>query len=359
MKRLFSIIVIAFCGLSFSQFVFGQDTPSGSSVRDRIANRQNQGQQRSGLPPLSVRAENMNKDQTQEIGDAPWVREIYRELDLTKDQNSALYYPELPVGDRMNFFTMAFKLILNGDIDAYEYLTDGRELFTDANKLKVKSFLDDQSIMYTEENGKFIVSDYDIPSNEVQKYYVKEAWYFDKNNSVVDVKILAVCPVMYRQDDFGIDSAPYPLFWLPYENVRMYAQRMPIMSSNLNNAMNQTIDDYFRKRSYKGDIYKTTNMRNLSLQQTIKADSTVPMDSLMKKEREKIENQLIQFNKNLWVTNDTVKVEEEKSKTTVRKTTENDKSSTTAKRGQPKVQSAPKAEKAKSTPTRSMRNRRK
>ncbi len=53
----------------------------------------------------------MNLDQKQEIGDAPWVREIYRYLDLTKDKNAALYFPESPIGDRMNLFTMIFKLL--------------------------------------------------------------------------------------------------------------------------------------------------------------------------------------------------------------------------------------------------------
>ncbi|NDW08397.1 gliding motility protein GldN [Dysgonomonas sp. 520] len=346
MKRLFSIALITFCGFAFTASLSSQE-----SVRDRINRRQAQQQDKS-IPQLTVRAENMNADQKQEIGDAPWLREIYRYVDMNKEKNAALYFPEMPIGDRMNLFTMAFKLLANGEIEAFEYLPDGREVFTEAYKLKMKDFLDNQGILYKEENGKFVVEDFDIPSNEVLGYYVKEAWYFDKSSSVVDTKILAICPILFRQDDFGVDTTRYPLFWLPYENIRPYAQRMPIMTSNLNNAQNQTIDDYFRKRSYDGEIYKTTNMRNQTLAQYC------PTDSLMKREQRKIENQLVDFNKKLWAVNDTVPQLADAK--TVKKAEKKESTSTSAKRGEKKKESTPKAEKAKSSsaPAKSMRNRR-
>lgn len=344
MKRLFSILsIVGLCSLMLVQSISAQET-----ARERIARRQAE-QQKNTVPGLTTRAANMNLDQKQEIGDAPWVREIYRYLDLSKDKNAALYFPEFPIGERMNLFTMTFKLLVAGDVEAFEYLPDGRELFIDEYKLKVKGFLDNQGILYREENGKFIVEEFDIPSNEVQGYYIKEAWYFDITKSVVDTKILAICPILYRQDDFGVDTTRYPLFWIPYENIRPYALRMPIMTSNLNNAQNQTIDDYFRKRSYDGEIYKTTNMRNQSLAQLY------PTDSLMKKEQRKIEDQLVQFNKNLWVP-DTVPAELANAKSVKDK---EKKESTVAKRGSSK-NNTPKVEKqSNSAPAKSMRNRRK
>lgn len=325
MKHLFlTIILIA----GVFQFVEAQDaSDDGLSLRERIARRQDATarQQQKGLPQLSVRAENMNQSQTQDISNVPWMREIYRFLDLNEDKNASLYYPEFPIGDRMNLFTMMFKLLQSGEVEAYEYLTTGQELFVDQYKLKFKNLLDSYSIMYTEQNGVFTVEDMDIPSNEVLGYFVKEAWYFDQSNSVVDVKILALCPVIMRQDDFDAESTRYPLFWMPYENIRPYAARMPVMTSNLNNASTQTVDDYFRKRSFEGDIYKTTNMRNRTLAQMF------PTDSLMKKEQNRIEDELKLFKKNLWIMSETAtvkpstplestaepKVEEESTKGTV------------------------------------------
>lgn len=350
MRRLLFIITIMLAGMV--HVAEAQET-----ARDRIARRQAQ-QQKKGLPQLSIRAENMNQSQTQDISNVPWMREIYRFLDLNKDKNASLYYPEYPIGDRMSLFTMMFKLLESGDISAYEYLPNGQEIFTDQYKLNFKDLLTRFSIMSKEENGVISVDESDIPSNEILGYFVKEAWYFDQTNSVVDVKILAICPVMMRQDDFDAESTRYPLFWMPYENVRPYAARMPIMTSNLNNASRQTVDDYFRKRSYDGDIFKTTNMRNRTLAESF------PTDSLLKKEQRKIEDQLKAFNKNLWVLNDSVQAATaaaatgkagkeasgQKSKDNqLVPVRDNEKKASTPKVGKPKS----------SSPARSMRNRRK
>lgn len=295
MKRLFLSITIILSSLFCMQTVFAQQ----DGLRERIARRQAQ-QNRQSVPQLSVRAANMNESQTQNVENAPWMREVYRFLDMEKEKNASLYYPETPIGDRMNLFTMMFKLLATGDVKAYEYLVDGKEVFTDEYELKFKDMLDRFGIMYTEEGGTFQVHESDIPSNEVLGYYVKEAWYFDKSNSVVDVKTLAICPIVFRQDDFGAETTRYPLFWMPYEEIRPYAARMPIMTSNLNNAANQTIDDFFRKHTFDGEIYKTTNMRNLTLAQMY------PVDSIRKKEEQRVETQLKDFQDRLWVTNDSI-----------------------------------------------------
>jgi hypothetical protein len=55
-----------------------------------------------------------------------------------------------------------------------------------------------------------------------------------------------------------------------------------------------TLSDYFAKNCYEGEIYKTVNLRNLSINQYCKDDSAV------KKEQRNIEKQLKDFRENLW-----------------------------------------------------------
>lgn len=302
MKKLFATITICLCGMIlFSHDMHAQEQQQGT-LRERLARRQAQQAGNTASQQLTVRAQIMNESQTRDIVDAPWVREIYRVLDLDKEKNASLYYPVKPMGDRVNLFTMIFRHVLDGSLTPYEYQLDGGEDFSDKFKKSVEDILKGFEIMYTVENGKFIVDDVDIPSPEVLRYFVKEAWYFDKNNSVVDVKTLALCPVVVRQDDFGAESTPYPMFWVRYEDVRPYAAQMPIMISSLNNASTQTINDFFIKRNFDGEIYKTTNVRNMSMAQLY------PSDTLMKREQRKIETQLKQFNDNLWVYNDSIDV---------------------------------------------------
>lgn len=262
------------------------------NLRERISRSSEKQIDSSGVG-MSVRALQANRSQNRDLSDAKWSRLIYRYLDLSKDKNSALYYPVLPEGNQMNLFSMIFKLLAQDKISAYEYL-DGRELFSEDYKIDFEDFLNRFGIYHRNESGKLLVDDVDIPGNEVQGYFVKEAYYFETGTSSWGVQTVAICPVIHRQDEYNAGSVRYPLFWIPYEEIEPYALRMPIMTSSLNNSMSGTVDDFFRKRDYDGEIYKTTNSRNLALSQY----AATPEEMLQ--EQEKIERQLVDFEKNLW-----------------------------------------------------------
>lgn len=262
------------------------------SARERLMNDRDKKSTESSIG-LSTRAAQMNRTQTSNVSEAKWLREIYRYLDLSKEKNAPLYYPVVPEQNRMNLFTMIFKLLADGHINAYEYL-DGREIFTDEFKIDFKELLDRFGIYYEMENGKIVLNDVDIPSNEVQGYYLKEAYFFETGTSNYGLETLAVCPIIHRQGDYEASTVRYPLFWIPYEEIRPYALRMPIMTSSLNNTMTGTIDDFFRKGNYEGEIYKTTNLRNMALAQY----AATPEE--MKLQQEKIEKELKNFEDNLW-----------------------------------------------------------
>ena len=179
----------------------------------------------TGLPELTVRAQDMNERLTQEIGNARWMRIIYRQVDLMKEQNAPLYYPTRPMNGQMNLFSVIFQLLGENKIKAYEYL-DGYEEFDEAHLINFKDLLDRFYILYEEIPGRageeptFVINESDIPAADVRSYYVKEAWYFDQNNSAFDVKILAICPILTSTGDMG--ETTMPMFWLPYENIRPY-----------------------------------------------------------------------------------------------------------------------------------------
>ena len=150
--------------------------------------------------------------------DVVWRRDIYRELDLTKDANAGLYYPVEPIGSQVNLFTYLFKLVLrgpkNGGVAAYEYRLDGNELFNDSSRIKPLAFLDNYHIYYERDNGKLRLDNSDIPSREVKSYYIKESAYYDQGTGTFHRKVVALCPIMTREDDFGDGEATYPLFWV-------------------------------------------------------------------------------------------------------------------------------------------------
>lgn len=226
--------------------------------------------------------------------DVVWRRDLYRELKLTDDANAGLYYPTEPIGSQMNLFTYIFKLMLHRDINCYEYRLDGNELFTDSAVVKIKPFLDNYNIYYERRGNGIRLDNSDIPSAEVKGYYLKESAYYDQGTSTFHRKVIALCPILYREDDFGDGETKYPLFWVKYDDLAPYLSKQTMMTSDLNNAAVMSVDDYFTRNLYEGKIYKTTNMLGRTLAQYC------PTDSAMTAEQRKIEKELKDFEKNIF-----------------------------------------------------------
>lgn len=227
--------------------------------------------------------------------DVVWRRDIYRELDLNEDANAGLYYPVEPIGNQMNLFTSIFRLMMTGKINVYQYRMDGNESFAAADRVQPLAFLDNYHIYYEKQNnGRIKLDNSDIPSSEVKAYYIKESTYYDQRSATFHTKVLALCPIMTRDDDFGDGGTKYPLFWVKYDDLAPFLAKQQMMTSNLNNAAVMSVDDYFIRTQYKGKIYKTNNMLGKTLAQYC------PNDSAMTKEQKRIEAELVAFEKNVW-----------------------------------------------------------
>lgn len=256
---------------------------------------QQRAKQQSNANNMTTRAQIMFPTAPSMDQDVVWRRDIYRELDLNDDANAPLYYPVEPVGSQYNLFSTIFRLMLSGRISVYQYKLDGNESFASVDVVKPKAFLDNYHIYYEKDaQGRMHFDNSDIPSREIKSYYVKECSYFDQHTATFHTKVLALCPIMTRDDDFGDGGNKYPLFWVKYEDLAPYLAKQQIMTSNLNNAATMSIDDYFVRNQYKGKIYKTNNMLGKTLAQYC------PSDSAMSKEQKKIEAELAAFEKNIW-----------------------------------------------------------
>ena len=192
------------------------------------------------------------------------------------------------------------KLVTNNQVPAYEYL-DGREIFTDQYKINVQEMLDRFHILYTEAKGstaknpKFVIEESDVPSNEVLSYYIIERWEFSSTANEMKTRVDAICPVLHRTDDFGGEPIRYPMFWIKLDALRPYLTQQSIFIDDDNNLPKYTFDDFFQLGMYDGEIYKTRNLRNLSLMQMH------PDPDDLKQAQDSIENRLKAFEQRLWV----------------------------------------------------------
>ena len=291
MKRIFLLLMIV--------LVSGAAMAQPKARRNEAKAKQQTSNANSGM---TLRAREMFPTALEMPHDVVWKRDIYREIDLNAEANAALYYPVEPVGKQMNLFTYIFKLALFGYIPVYEYRLDGNEDYSEASKVKMKTILDNYHIYYEEKDGKLRVENSDIPSAEVKMYYLKESAYYDQSNSTFRRKVLSLCPVMMREDDFGGEPSKYPLFWVKYDDIAPFLAKQMIMTSNLNNAAVMSIDDYFVKNKYRGDIYKTNNMLGTVLAQQVAegTEDEAEKEKKLKAEQQKIEAQLKAFEENIW-----------------------------------------------------------
>ena len=289
MKRLLFIMMI----LLVADAAVAQ--PKKRRNQQAVQTEQREQQRKGPSSAMSMRAQISFPTALDIPEEVVWRRDIYRELDLTDDANAGLYFPVEPQGKQLNLFTYIFKLAQNGYIPVYEYPTDGSDNFSSEARVQMQTILDNYHIYYEEQDGKLKVDNSDIPSSEVRKFYLKESAYYDQANSSFHIKVLALCPVMLRDDDFGGEATQYPLFWVKYSDLEPFLNRQTVMASSLNNAATMSMDDFFTLNSYRGKIYKTNNAQGKTLIQLCDGD----VDK-MTAEQKRIEDELAAFHKTIF-----------------------------------------------------------
>jgi len=298
MKALKRYFVIALAGLGIALSVVAQDSSSSVVRRRDVSGRDRRGA--AAGPQVSERMQARFEEHGVGDADMQWMRVIYRQLDLTKEKNAALYYPEDIIDGDENLFRIIMRLLANNQIAAYEYL-DGREIFSDQYRVKVREMLDRFQILYadakgsTEKNPRFTIEESDVPTNEVLSYYIIERWVLDSRTNAMKTEVEAICPVLHRSGDFGGEAVKYPMFWVKMSDLRPYLATQYVFTDDDNNLPRYTYGDFFLMNMYDGEIYKTRNLRNKSMNQLY-----TDADDL-KRAQDSIQRRLDTYTDKMWV----------------------------------------------------------
>lgn len=291
-RKILPLVAVAAVGFA----AVAQD--NAGVVRRNAGGKRGQKKEEASGPKITDRMQGFYDHSDPHDADMAYMREIYRSLDL-KDvpENTPLYFPEDVIDGQQNLFRIILGLVVDGKIPAYEYL-DGREVFTDQYKVKVGDMLDRFGVYYQSQGegdkAKYTIEEADVPTSQVLKYYIIEKWQFDRRSNRMKTYVEAICPVLLRSGDFG-GEASYPMFWVKFDQLRPYLAQQYVFVNDDNNLPQYSLDDYFNMGMYKGEIYKTKNLRNLSMAQMY------PDEDQMKRAQDSIDNRLREFGKNLWV----------------------------------------------------------
>jgi len=129
-------------------------------------------------------------------------------------------------------------------------------------------------------------------SKHIVQYRVKEDWFFDKERSQMDVRVLGICPVVYNQSDQGNITGLRELFWLYFPHCRFVFNNYFVYNTK-NDAQWMSFDDLFWKRQFQSTIYKQSNVFDRKIE-----SYRTGIDALM--ESEKITDEIRNIEHDVW-----------------------------------------------------------
>ena len=227
--------------------------------------------------------------------DVMWSRTVWRKLDLREKMNHPIYYPIEETKERINLVQLMLNAISEGSLTAYDAMND--EFTTPLSYSSRKNFGSwvDTIIVENpdtyEPEKKPVFHEFD-PST-VKEFRIKEVWFFDKQRSQLDVRIVGICPVAENIDPLtGEVRGLSPMFWVYFPELRNILSTTRVFT-RFNGNMEMTYDDLFWKRMFSSYIYKVQNVYDRKI-----ADYSTGINAVL--ESEKVQNDIFNYEMDLW-----------------------------------------------------------
>lgn len=278
--------LVIYLGIALFIFSTGQKSANAQIVNG--AYKQNDIYNKKPMPLPTVRE-----------ADVFWSKTLWRVLDLREKMNIPLYYPTIEMEDRVNLINLLLKGIENGQLTPYDARTDDDfkipMSFAQVKEIFGAQATTQEKINFDTGEKEMVTVSGDIRPDEIKQIMIKEEWYFDKQTSTLNVRILGICPIReyVREGDASGQIQRGKVFWIYYPEAR------PLLATNLvinpyNNARQNSFDDVFIKRLFSSYIVKESNMynnRNIS-------DYLQGKQAML--QSKKIEDEIFNYEQDLW-----------------------------------------------------------
>jgi gliding motility associated protien GldN len=230
--------------------------------------------------------------------DVQWSRRIWRRLDLREKKNHPLYFPIEKINNRKSVIQVILDgILVDGTITAYDGIDD--EFKKQLTQSEVQALLagkvDTQYVDDPDNPGNLIPKVINNPfkPESIKKIDIKEDWFFDKQRSVMDVRIVGICCLLDVIEEDGVTvRGQKPLFWIYFPEARYVFANAEVFNRN-NDAERRTYEDIFWKRDFASYVIKESNVYDRFINAY-----KIGMDALL--EAEKIKENIFNYEHDMW-----------------------------------------------------------
>lgn len=194
--------------------------------------------------------------------DILWEKRLWRIIDIREKMNLPFAYPQAPLAQILGLAA------LGGDLTVYDPEDDRFTKPLDAAALekalfKIDTIVTVDPVTY-EETVKIVRNA--INWDDVKRFRLKEAWFFDTRMGTLRFRILGIAPLINVTNGEGDFLYERPLFWVHYPGARPLLARQKAYTPGDNLSATITWEDLFEMRYFASSVYKENNVYDRRLQ---------------------------------------------------------------------------------------------